>query len=45
MEKHKYYTNQEWGNLNNYDIALNSDYLGVEKTAQIIQEMIFSKTK
>ena len=42
---YKYYTNQEWGNLNNYDIALNSDYLGVEKTAQIIQEMIFSKTK
>ena len=31
--------------VNNYDIALNSDYLGVEKTAQIIQEMIFSKTK
>lgn len=42
---YKYYTNQEWGNLNNYDSALNSDYLGVEKTAQIIQEMIFSKTK
>lgn len=42
---YKYYTNQEWGNLNNYDIALNSDYLGVEKTAQIIEEMILSKTK
>ena len=42
---YKYYTNQEWGNLNNYDIALNSDYLGVEKTAKIIEEMILSKTK
>lgn len=37
---HKYYTGKEWKDLSNYDICINSDALGVEKTADIICEMI-----
>ena len=37
---YKYYTNQEWGKLENYDLALNSDLLGVEKTAELICNVI-----
>ncbi len=33
---YKYYTDTEWRDLNNYDIALNVDKLGVEKTADNI---------
>lgn len=40
-EKHySYYTNQEWKNLNNYDFAINVDILGVEKTADILANLI-----
>jgi cytidylate kinase len=40
---YKYYTNREWSNSENYDICINSDYLGVEKTAEIICEMVKEK--
>lgn len=40
---YKYYTNQEWGKLENYDFAFNSDYLGVEKTAEMIKDIILEK--
>ena len=33
----------EWKNYNNYDICLNSDVLGVEKTAQLICEVVKEK--
>ena len=37
---YKYYTGNEWSNKENYDICINSDKLGVEKTAKIICNMI-----
>ena len=40
-EKHyKYYTNNDWKNFENYDIVLNSGYLGVDKAAQLLKEII-----
>ncbi len=40
---YKYYTEKEWSNHSNYDICINSDKLGVEKTAELICEMIENK--
>ncbi len=40
---YKYYTEREWKEYSNYDICLNSDALGVEKTAEIICNMIKEK--
>ena len=33
---YKHYTEKEWNNPNNYDICINSDALGVEKSADLI---------
>ncbi len=40
---YKYYTDREWKNYSNYDICLNSDILGVEKTAEYICNLIKEK--
>lgn len=40
---YKYYTESEWKNPNNYDICINSDALGVEKTADLICNMVKEK--
>ena len=40
---YKYYTGREWKDYSNYDICINSDALGVEKSADIICEMIEQK--
>lgn len=37
---YKYYTNREWGKLENYDFTINSDYLGVKQTAKVISDII-----
>ena len=37
---YKYYTNRDWYDFANYDIALNVDYLGVEKTAELLKQVI-----
>ena len=37
---YKYYTNRDWYDFANYDIALNVDYLGVEKTAELLEQII-----
>lgn len=43
-EKHyKYYTDRVWKNPNNYDLMLNVDLLGVEKCAELIENIIKSK--
>ena len=43
-EKHyKYYTDRAWKNPNNYDLMLNVDVLGVEKCAELIENIIKSK--
>ena len=40
---YKHYTDREWNDCKNYDICINSDVLGVEKTADLICDMIKSK--
>ena len=43
-EKHyHYYTHENWRNINNYDLSINVDKLGVEKTAEIITEFVNNK--
>ena len=43
-EKHyKYYTDRAWKNPNNYDLMLNVDLFGVEKCAELIENIIKSK--
>lgn len=45
-EKHyKYYTGRNWRDFDNYDLAINVDTLGVEKTAILIKDIIKSKEK
>lgn len=40
---YKYYTENEWNHNSNYDICINSDTLGVEKSAELICELIKEK--
>ena len=42
---YKYYTGKEWSNHSNYDICINSDVLGVEKTANLICELVNEKVR
>lgn len=37
---YKHYTGKKWGDSSNYDLCINSDFMGVEKTAEIICEMV-----
>ena len=37
---YKYYTEREWKEYSNYDICINSDTFGVERSADIIYDMI-----
>ena len=40
---YKHYTEKEWKDYTNYDFCINSDKLGVEKTAELICEMVKEK--
>lgn len=40
---YKHYTDADWKDFSNYDICINSDLLGVEKTAELICNMIENK--
>ena len=40
---YKHYTEKEWSNHANYDVCINSDTLGVEKSADLICEMVRNK--
>ncbi len=42
---YKHYTGKEWKDSENYDICINSDTFGVEKSAEIICDMLKSKTR
>ena len=40
-EKHyHYYTHESWRNINNYDLSINVDKMGVEKTAELIESFV-----
>lgn len=40
---YEYYTGQKWNDMNNYDLAINVDKLGVVKTSEIIKEILNNK--
>ncbi len=42
---YKHYTDKDWDNHSNYDICINSDTLGVEKSAELLCEIIKEKEK
>ena len=42
---YKYYTGNNWADVSNYDLSINSDCLGVEKTAELISNMVKEKEK
>lgn len=43
-EKHyNYYTHEKWRDINNYDLGINVDKFGVEKTAEFIAEFVKNK--
>lgn len=37
---YKYYTNKNWKDFSNYDLAINVDKFGVEETAKMIKEIV-----
>ena len=37
---YKHYTDKDWKDFSNYDICINSDLLGVEKSADVICDMV-----
>ena len=40
---YKYYTGNNWSDASNYDLCINSDLYGVEKTADIICDLVIQK--
>ena len=40
---YKHYTDQEWNDHSNYDLCINSDALGVEKSAELICNFVKEK--
>ncbi len=40
---YKYYTEKEWSNRENYDLCINSDIVGVEKSAELICKLVKDK--
>lgn len=42
---YNFYTNREWGDLNNYELCIDSTVLGKEKTAEFIFEFIKNREK
>ena len=42
---YKYYTGREWNDASNYDICINSDLYGVEKTADLICDLVKENIK
>ena len=42
---YKHYTEKEWKDYSNYDICINSDVLGVEKSADLICDMAKEKAE
>ena len=37
---YNFYTNREWGDINNYELCINSAVLGKQKTAELILEYV-----
>ena len=42
---YNHFTNNKWNSFENYDLAFNVDKLGVEKTAEMIKNIILTEDK
>jgi cytidylate kinase len=42
---YNFYTNRDWGDINNYELSINSAALGKKKTAEFIFEYIKKREK
>lgn len=42
---YNYYSNKDWGDIDNYDICINSERFGIENSAEIIAEYIKGMNK
>jgi len=40
---YKYYTSRQWGNINNFDLVINSSFTGVGSAVEIIKTMLRGK--
>lgn len=40
---HDYYANTKWGRVENYHLAINSDFVGLENAAEIIKEFALKR--
>lgn len=40
---YNYYTEWKWNQLQNYDVAMNTDALGVEETAKVLENIVLKK--
>lgn len=42
---YNYYSNRDWGKMSNYDLCINSEKIGIEKSAEIIADFVRSINK
>ncbi len=42
---HRFYTDMKWGHAQNYDICLDSESLGIDTCAEIVEKLYQEKTK
>lgn len=42
---YSYYSNRDWGKMSNYDVCLNTSKIGIEKSADIIANLVRSLDK
>lgn len=40
MSYYNFYTGNKWGNYENYDISINTSVLGIEKTAELLANLV-----
>ena len=40
---YKYYTSRQWGNINNFDLIINTSFTGIEGAVEIIKTMMKNK--
>ena len=44
-EYYKHFTNQTWGDRNNYDLCIDTSQIGVEQTIEILEDYILKRMK
>lgn len=40
---YNFYTGKKWGNMENYDLTINSSFVGIDGTVKIIEELVREK--